>query len=64
MTNFQQRLFALQDLSYRDFQAKLIPTVDPETVIGIRTPAFRNLARELAKGEDVQSFLDGLPHQY
>ena len=64
MTNFQQRLFALQDLSYRDFQAKLIPTVDPETVIGIRTPALRKLARELAKGEDVQSFLDGLPHQY
>lgn len=64
MTNFQQRLFALQDLSYRDFQAKLIPTVDPEMVIGIRTPALRKLARELAKGEDVQSFLDGLPHQY
>ena len=64
MTNFQQRLFALQDLSYRDFQAKLIPTVDQETVIGIRTPALRKLARELAKGEDVQSFLDGLPHQY
>lgn len=64
MTNFQQRLFALQDLSYRDFQAKLIPTVDPETVIGIRTPALRKLARELAKREDVQSFLDGLPHQY
>ena len=64
MTNFQQRICALQDLSYRDFQAKLIPTVDPETVIGIRTPALRKLARELAKGEDVQSFLDGLPHQY
>lgn len=64
MTNFQQRLFALQDLPYRDFQAKLIPTVDPETVIGIRTPALRKLARELAKGEDVQTFLDSLPHQY
>lgn len=64
MTNFQERLFALQDLSYRDFQAKLIPTLDPEIVIGVRTPALRKLARELAKEEDVQPFLDALPHRY
>lgn len=64
MTAIQKRLFALQDLSYRDFQSKLIPTVDPETVIGVRTPALRKLARELAKGEDVQPFLNDLPHRY
>lgn len=64
MTMFQERLFALQDTAYRDFQAKLIPTVDPETVIGVRTPALRKLARELAKREDIQPFLDELPHRY
>lgn len=64
MTIFQERLFGLQDLAYRDFQAKLIPTVDPETVIGVRTPVLRKLARELAKCEDIQPFLDALPHRY
>lgn len=64
MTDFQKRLFELQDLPYRDFQAKLIPTVAPETVIGVRTPALRKLARELAKGENIQPFLDALPHRY
>ena len=37
----QKELFVLQDLKYRDFHAKLIPSVDKEKVIGIRTPALR-----------------------
>lgn len=45
----QQELFRLQDKKYRDFQMKLIPTVDPETVIGVRTPALRSYAKELIK---------------
>lgn len=59
-----QRLFALQDLQYRDFQAKLMPTVDKNTIIGVRTPELRKLAKELAKREDVGAFLDALPHGY
>ena len=47
--DIKSRLFALQDVPYRDFQAKLIPTVDPETMIGVRTPALRQLAKDLAK---------------
>ena len=60
----RQELFNLQDLKYRDFQAKLIPTVSPETVIGVRTPALRLYAKELAKREDISEFLDSLPHEY
>lgn len=37
----QKELFVLQDLKYRDFHARLIPSVDKEKVIGIRTPAWR-----------------------
>ena len=59
-----QRLFALQDLQYRDFQAKLMPTVDKSTIIGVRTPELRKLAREFAKREDIGAFLDVLPHAY
>ena len=59
-----QSLFALQDLKYRDFQAKLMPTVDKNTIIGVRTPELRRLARQVAKNEQLGAFLDALPHTY
>ena len=59
-----KRLFALQDLEYRDFQSKLIPNISSERIIGVRTPALRALARELCRREDVESFLSALPHRY
>ena len=45
----QNELFLQQDTKYRDFQAKLLPTVDKETVIGVRTPAMRKYAKQMAK---------------
>ena len=60
----QGRLFELQDLKYRDFHSKLMPTVDPECVIGVRTPALRKLAKEYAKRPDAAGFLQILPHTY
>ncbi len=57
-------LFKLQDVKYRDFQAKLMPTMNPENVIGVRTPELRKLAKQVAKREDVDEFLDSLPHKY
>ena len=58
------RLFSLQDTAYRDFQVKLIPGMDAEKEIGVRTPELRKLAKELAKREDIREFLNDLPHQY
>ena len=58
------RLFELRDTSYRDFQSKLIPTVDKESIIGVRTPELRALAKELAKQSDISVFLSALPHRY
>ena len=57
-------LFRLRDENYRDFQAKLIPGMEPETMIGVRTPALRAYAKELTKRADVMEFLDALPHLY
>ena len=64
MENIQDRLFALQDLDYRQFHAKLIPTVDPERIIGVRTPALRRLAKELKGTAEAEAFLHALPHHY
>ena len=58
------KLFSLQDTAYRDFQVKLIPGMDAEKEIGVRTPELRKLAKELAKREDIREFLNDLPHQY
>ena len=58
------RLFAMQDLKYRDFAAKLIPTVEKERVIGVRTPQLRKYAAELSKTEDAAAFMALLPHLY
>lgn len=60
----QTRLFELQDLKYKDFHCKLMPTVAREAVIGVRTPELRRLAKELSKTPESAEFLKVLPHKY
>ncbi len=60
----REELFRMQDVEYRDFQSRLIPTVDSAAVIGVRTPELRNYAKQLAKRERAREFLDALPHPY
>ena len=57
-------LFALQDIKYKEFDQRLIPTVDPSTVIGVRKPDLRKLAKELFKESRYEAFLSALPHRY
>lgn len=59
-----RELIKLQDTGYRDMQVTIIPTVNEDSVIGVRTPALRQLAKELSKREDISSFLGELPHKY
>ena len=54
----------MQDLKYRDFHSKLLPGIDKEKIIGIRTPQLRKFAKEFAKTEEVVLFLQELPHTY
>lgn len=60
----QKELFRLQDEKYRDFQSKLIPTVEFDAMIGVRTPELRKYAKQLIKREDIGDFLEKLPHRY
>ena len=60
----QQDLFTMQDLKYRDFHAKLMPTVDKDSVIGVRLPMLRAYAKKFGKTEEAKQFLEILPHQY
>jgi len=60
----RETLFQLRDEGYRDFQAKLIPGIDPDAMIGVRTPALRKLAKQLYVAGDTAAFLNDLPHRY
>lgn len=60
----QAELFEMQDLTYRDFHATLMPTIDKETVIGVRTPMLRAYAKNFGKTADAVTFLEVLPHKY
>ncbi len=60
----QKKLFGLQDLKYKEFQCKLMPTINSETVIGVRTPDLRKFAREFSKTPEALEFLKILPHKY
>lgn len=57
-------LWERADGGYRDFQSKLIPSLPKESIIGVRTPALRALAKELKGSELAASFLQELPHAY
>ena len=60
----RKELFSLQDLKYREMQEKIIPTVKPESIIGVRTPELRRMAKELAGREGIDAFLNDLPHAF
>lgn len=60
----EEKLLSMQDIPYRDFQKKLIPGIDPETIIGVRTPQLRRLARELRGTREAAELLAALPHRF
>lgn len=57
-------LFAMRDKEYHAFHAKLIPTVNPELFIGVRTPELRKYAKHLFKTLQAEEYLSLLPHKY
>ena len=60
----RDRLFSLQDAKYRELQIKILPNLEPESIIGVRTPELRQMAKELAVREETGAFLKNLPHRY
>ncbi len=59
-----KELQALKEKEYADFQAKLVPTIEPSTILGIRVPKLRALAKSYIRDKECQVFLDSLPHNY
>ena len=59
-----EMLLEAKDDKYRDFQVKLVPNVSPETIIGVRTPDMRKIAKEVFNSPEKDEFLKELPHKY
>ena len=58
------KLVAVRDEEYRAFQVKLVPNIPAETILGVRTPDLRQIAKELFESADREAFLKALPHNY
>ena len=57
-------LFFNQDLKYRDFHSSLVPSVNKERFIGVRTPVLRQIAKDMIKDGSYNEFIKELPHYY
>lgn len=57
-------LFNLKDEKYKELQAKIIPNIKSDSIIGVRTPELRKFAKDLVKNNNYLSFFNELPHKY
>lgn len=60
----QKKLLSMQDLKYKDFHKKLMPTIPENRIIGIRIPVLRKYAKEISGTREAEDFLQSLPHKY
>jgi len=66
MKYITDRLMELQDIGYRDFHCRLMPGIDKELVIGVRSPQIKKLAKEIVRKDRKRAleFMKELPHKY
>ena len=58
------KLFQMRDEKYAAMQVKILPTVEKDSIIGVRTPELRAFAKALFGDAETESFLKELPHRY
>ena len=59
-----ERLLSYQDEKYIEFQSKLVPNIDKNTIIGVKTPQMKEIVKEIFGTEEATDFLKVLPHKY
>lgn len=62
--NIQKDLIAFSDTEYKNFHSKLIPTVNPDLILGVRVPVIRNYANALYNSGQYEVFINSLPHKF
>lgn len=64
MEKIEKQLIELAESKYKEFHSSLMPTVDKDTVLGIRVPILRSYAKKIFKENNFEIFLEELPHKY
>ena len=57
-------IYKYQDIKYQKFLQNLIPNINPDLIIGVKTPELKNLAKIYFNNNDIDIFLNTLPHIY
>ena len=60
----QEKLLSLKDDKNALFVAKLIPNIDPKTILWTKIPVLRNLAKEFKNSPEKENFLKIIPHKF
>ena len=64
LTEIREKLLALADPEYAAFASRIVPTVPPERIVGVKIPRLRQFAKEEFDPASADAFLDSLPHRY
>ena len=64
ISEIREELLTCTEIKYKEFQGSLIPTVEADKVLGIRTAALRKMAKKYYSHEQKDVFLGDLPHDY
>lgn len=62
--NYIDKVLNLQDKSFADFQAGLLPGIERSSIIGVRLPILRDVAKELIKDGTSEELMKNLPHKF
>ena len=62
--DIQKMLLSEQDIGYKEFHKKLMPTIPEDKIIGIRIPVLRKIAKEISSSPEAEEFMNTLPHKY
>ena len=67
MQEITEQLITMKDEVYKNFHGKLMPTINPDTILGVRVPLLRKFSNQLSKSfskEEIERFMSELPHRY
>ena len=62
--NVYEELCKVRDNKYKEFQSALVPNISKDTILGVRTPEMRKIAKDMFNTDEGKKFLKKLPHKY
>ena len=64
MNQVYEMLLKAKDDNYKEFQSKLVPNISKDSILGVRTPEMREIAKEVFNSSFKDEFLNDIPHKY